>query len=164
MRRSRRSDDGGFPGGRSRPVGQGPHRGECFSFGVMLGFVFIAGPRADSCAWPLVASRVCRPFVFHVEYLSRVCFAEKPPGNVLTFPRLPAPISVRVPPPPPPPPVPTLDPRTHAQGDVQRDNRVRGTTARRQIVRIQLRRFACGIGQEGGDDEKEDGNDEDDNR
>ena len=96
----------------------------------MLGFVFIAGPRADSCAWPLVASRVCRPFVFHVEYLSRVCFAEKPPGNVLTFPRLPAPISVRVPPPPPPPPVPTLDPRTHAQGDVQRDNRVHGILLR----------------------------------
>ena len=123
----------------------------------MLGFVFIAGPRADSCAWPLVASRVCRPFVFHV-FISRLLCRETPGYLLFRASRLQYPFAF---PPPSPPPIPTLDPCTLAQGNVQRDNRVRGTTARRQILRIQLRRFACGIGQEGGDDEKEDGNDED---
>ena len=61
-------------------------------------------------------------------YLSRVCFAEKPPGTYFSAP--PGSNILSRSPPLPPPPVPTLDPRTHAQGDVQRDNRVHGILLR----------------------------------
>ena len=112
---------------------------------VMLGFVFRGSPvpivAPDLSSLPgFVALRFSQFYLASALPKSPVLkyFSAPPDSNIRSRSSPPPPFHARS--------------RTHVQADVQRDDGVRGTVARRQIVRIQLRRFARGIGQEGDDD------------
>ena len=112
---------------------------------VMLGFVFRGSPV------PIVAPGLSSLPGFVALRFSQFYLASAlPKSPVLKYFSAPPDSNIRSRSSPPPPF--HARSRTHVQADVQRDDGVRGTVARRQIVRIQLRRFARGIGQEGDDD------------
>jgi hypothetical protein len=112
---------------------------------VMLGFVFRGSPV------PIVAPGLSSLPGFVALRFSQFYLASAlPKSPVLKYFSAPPDSNIRSRSSPPPPF--HARSRTHVQADVQRDDGVRGTVARRQIVRIQLRRFARSIGQEGGDD------------